>query len=41
VLCVALIVLIVALGVAPAKMIDTLMQSVANVNLPIAGLTPR
>jgi NADH-quinone oxidoreductase subunit N len=35
-LCIALIILIVALGVAPATMIDALTQSVANVNLPLA-----
>ncbi|MBI5771856.1 MAG: NADH-quinone oxidoreductase subunit N [Verrucomicrobia bacterium] len=35
-LCIALIILIVALGVAPATMIDALTQSVANVNIPLA-----
>lgn len=38
VLCVALIILIVALGVAPATVIDTLSQSLTGLNLPIAGL---
>ena len=41
VLCVALIVLIVALGVAPATVIDTISQSLPGLNLPIAGLAPR
>ena len=41
VLCVALIVAIVALGVAPAWVIDALAQSVAGVNLPLAGIPAR
>jgi NADH-quinone oxidoreductase subunit N len=41
VLCVALIVAIVALGVAPAVVIDALSQSLAGLNLPVAGFSPR
>ena len=41
VLCVALIVAIVALGLAPAVVLDALSQSLAGINLPIAGLPPR
>ena len=41
VLCVALIVAIVALGVAPAVVLDALSQSLAGVNLPLAGIPPR
>lgn len=40
ILCVALIVAIVALGVAPATVIDALTQSLAGVNLPLAGVAP-
>ncbi len=41
ILCVALIVAIVALGVAPATVIDALSQSLTGLNLPVAGLAPR
>jgi NADH-quinone oxidoreductase subunit N len=41
ILCVALIVVIVALGVAPATVIDTISQSLSGLNLPVAGLAPR
>ncbi|MBI5690525.1 MAG: NADH-quinone oxidoreductase subunit N [Verrucomicrobia bacterium] len=40
ILCVALVVAIVALGVAPATVIDALSQSIAGLNLPVAGVTP-
>jgi NADH-quinone oxidoreductase subunit N len=38
VLCVALIVAIVALGVAPATVIDALVQSLTGLNAPVAGI---
>jgi NADH-quinone oxidoreductase subunit N len=41
VLCVALIIAIVALGVAPAVVLDALSQSLAGINLPLAGIPPR
>jgi NADH-quinone oxidoreductase subunit N len=41
VLCVALIVAIVGLGVAPATVIDALAQSLAGLNLPVAGMPVR
>jgi NADH-quinone oxidoreductase subunit N len=40
VLCVALIVAIVALGVFPATLLDALAQSLPGVNAPVAGLAP-
>lgn len=39
-LCVLLIVGIVALGVAPTAVIDGLSQSLAGINLPLAGVPP-
>ncbi|MFO1449263.1 MAG: NADH-quinone oxidoreductase subunit N [Opitutaceae bacterium] len=41
VLCVALIVAIVVLGVAPGVMMDALTKAVAGLNLPLAGILPR
>ena len=38
VLCVALIVAIVALGVAPSMVINALAQSLTGINLPLAGI---
>jgi NADH-quinone oxidoreductase subunit N len=41
VLCVALIVAIVALGVVPGPVIDAIAQSLAGINLPVAGISSR
>lgn len=41
VLCVALIIVIVALGVVPGPVIDAIAQSLAGINLPVAGISSR